>query len=199
MENLLERLEQWLRLNRPDYFSRLQPGLTLEEITEISAPLGFKLPDEVIKLYQWHNGTLGFYDEFFIIYRFATLKDAVERTLEMRESTAEYPLGVPDESDEFYSTGWNIGFPNHYDWQDNWFSIFFEVKDTIASMISSSSLTHAPIVKIAGEDLWTTLWFNSLKGFISAVLECYETDLYLLESFCLEDAEEIWAKYRDLV
>jgi len=45
----------------------------------------------------------------------------------------------------------------------------------------------------------TKLWFNSLKGFISADIKCYETALYPSEGFRFEDAEEIWAKYRDLV
>ena len=69
MQDLLERLENWLKKHRPDYASRLQPGLSSEEIAEIAAPLPFQLADEVIDLYHWHNGTLnlhgGFDDEFF--------------------------------------------------------------------------------------------------------------------------------------
>jgi cell wall assembly regulator SMI1 len=195
MENLLERLELWLRSNRPDYLSRLQHGLALEEISEITAPLGFQLPDEVIKLYQWHNGSQLSGDNFFLVYRFLPLKEAVEDTLLLRSAASEYPLGGAGES-------YNTGFPNHYDWQDNWFTIFYEVKNRIVTVASNNFTTHASIIINGGEDSWTELWFKSLKGFISAILECYETDLYLLEDsedFCLASDEEIWAKYRDLV
>jgi cell wall assembly regulator SMI1 len=42
MQDLLQRLEQWLQEHRPDYASHLQPGLSLEEIAEITEPLPFR-------------------------------------------------------------------------------------------------------------------------------------------------------------
>jgi cell wall assembly regulator SMI1 len=190
MQELLGKLEQWLRLNRLDYLSRLQHGLNLEEIEDLTNPLSLQLPDEVIQLYQWRNGSELSGDNLFLIYRFLPLKEAVEDILKRRQDTECYPLHL--------SKG-NVGFPNYYDWQHSWFSIFYEVKTRIAIVIGDNPSTYRPIIAFSGEDTWTELWFKSLKGFISAILECYETELYLLEDFCLDDAEEIWAKYRDLV
>jgi hypothetical protein len=186
MENLLERLEQWLRSNRQDYLSRLQPGLALEEITEISAPLGFQLPDEVIKLYQWHNGTLGFYDEFFLFFRFLPLSEAVKDTLMMKR----YP-----EEQGLYNAG--VQDSNLPDWQYYWVSLFYETKERIITVGSDHLTYSSPIIHfwVGGR----ARRFESLKGFISMVIDCYETELYLLEDFWFDDPEEIWAKYRDLV
>lgn len=189
MQDLLERLENWLKKHRPDYASRLQPGLSSEEIAEIAAPLPFQLADEVIDLYHWHNGTLnlhgGFDDEFFQFYRFLPLQEAVEDTLMMRK----YPV-----EQGFYKNGTqDSGIP---DWQYYWFSIFYEVKERIITVGCERSQSSSSIIHfwVGGRKTW----FYSLKGFISAVLECYESELYLLEDFCLDDAEEIWSKYREL-
>ncbi|MEE3715852.1 SMI1/KNR4 family protein [Tumidithrix elongata RA019] len=191
MQELLEKLEQWLRLNKPEYLSRLQCGLTLKEIEDLATPLSLRLPEEIVQLYQWRNGSEASGDNFFLIYRFLPLREAIEDTLHLRKDAEAYPL--------FESNDRKMGFPNYYDWQYHWFSIFYEVKDRIAMVIGDNPSAYAPIIITCGENSWTELWFKSLKGFISAILECYETELYLLEDFCLDDAEEIWAKYRDLV
>lgn len=78
MQDLLERLEMWLTNNRPNYADQLLPGLSLEEILEITNPLPFQQSDQVIELYRWHNGTPDIYEYFFSFYRFLPLQEAVE-------------------------------------------------------------------------------------------------------------------------
>lgn len=185
MQDLLQRLEQWLQEHRPDYVSQLQPGLSIQEIAEITEPLPFQLPNEVIELYQWHNGTLGFYDEFFLFFRFLPLSEAVEDTLMMRrypEEQGHYNLGVQDSN-----------FP---DWQYYWFSLFYETKERLVTVgsdhpSSTSSIIHFWVGGRAKR-------FMSLRGLILTILECYETGIYLEEDFWFDDPEEIWAKYREL-
>jgi hypothetical protein len=59
MSKLTETLDSFynlLCLEYPEIASRLQPGLTREEIDEKVKSLGFSLPEEVYELYQWRNG-----------------------------------------------------------------------------------------------------------------------------------------------
>jgi cell wall assembly regulator SMI1 len=191
MQELLERLEIWLQQNKSDYLSQLQDGLSIEEIAETTSPLGFKLSNEVIQLYKWHNGSSDTNDEFFLFYRFLPLKDAVEDTLKRRKDAEEYPLHE--------STGQTLTYPNHYDWQHHWLSIFYQFKVRIVALGYNHASEYSPIIYYEGEDSWTNLWFMSLKGFISALLECCETDIYLLEDFSPSDTEDVCAKYRDLI
>ncbi|MFM7600552.1 MAG: hypothetical protein ACKO7R_05025 [Pseudanabaena sp.] len=190
MQDLLERLEMWLTNNRPNYADQLLPGLSLEEILEITNPLPFQQSDQVIELYRWHNGTPDIYEYFFSFYRFLPLQEAVEDTMQNRAYFQEQ--GAYQHIDR------DLYLPGNYDWQYYWFSIFYEVKERVVTLGSDTSSISAPIMNYFGENARTTLWFKSLKGFISAILECYETDLYRLEEFGIDDAEEVWAKYHDL-
>lgn len=53
---MLERLVGYTSIISPDLPNLLQPGLSPEQIYHI-APIPYKLPKEVLMLYQWHNGT----------------------------------------------------------------------------------------------------------------------------------------------
>ncbi|HEY9729582.1 MAG TPA: SMI1/KNR4 family protein, partial [Chroococcales cyanobacterium] len=65
MPDLIERLDRWLRQNRPGYYSQLLPGLTDEQIMEFEEALGISLPPDFKLLYKWKNGQpSGHYDSF---------------------------------------------------------------------------------------------------------------------------------------
>jgi cell wall assembly regulator SMI1 len=53
----LNRIEKWLETTYPQYFDSLSTGLTIEEINNLAINLPFNIPDDVIELYQWHNGS----------------------------------------------------------------------------------------------------------------------------------------------
>lgn len=53
---VLERISRILKWKAPKIVSRLQPGLTPQEIDEKTKDLPGRLPEEVYELYQWHNG-----------------------------------------------------------------------------------------------------------------------------------------------
>jgi cell wall assembly regulator SMI1 len=56
MPALLERLERWLRDNRPEYYDWLRPGLPERELTALERDLGRNLPAGFRELYRWHDG-----------------------------------------------------------------------------------------------------------------------------------------------
>ena len=56
MEELIQRLDSWLRQNRPDYYKKLLPGLTELELTDLEKELGVELPTDFKTFYRWRNG-----------------------------------------------------------------------------------------------------------------------------------------------
>jgi cell wall assembly regulator SMI1 len=56
MENLIERLEKWLKINRPAYYTYLQAGATDSQLDKIESFLGINLPADFRVFYKWKNG-----------------------------------------------------------------------------------------------------------------------------------------------
>jgi hypothetical protein len=52
----LKRISDSLIAKAPELYTLLRPGLKPEEIEEITKDLPFTLPEEIVELYQWHNG-----------------------------------------------------------------------------------------------------------------------------------------------
>jgi cell wall assembly regulator SMI1 len=56
VRELIGRLDQWLRLHRPDYHSQLQPGARGQELDQFEEHFALKLPVSFRMLYEWRNG-----------------------------------------------------------------------------------------------------------------------------------------------
>jgi cell wall assembly regulator SMI1 len=56
MNDLLDRLTNWLRQHGPACYRRLLPGATQPEIEAAEAALGLQLPGDLRELYRWRNG-----------------------------------------------------------------------------------------------------------------------------------------------
>lgn len=56
MEVQIAKLEKWLSEYRADYFSKLNPPATDDEINKLEQITGSKIPTDLKKLYQWRNG-----------------------------------------------------------------------------------------------------------------------------------------------
>jgi SMI1 / KNR4 family (SUKH-1) len=62
----------------PKFVSTLRPGLSRENILEMTRDIPCKLPEELIELYEWHNGADYVYDNFIPVFEFRPLEYAVE-------------------------------------------------------------------------------------------------------------------------
>ena len=71
----LDGIKAWLEKNNPEVAASLQPGMSRREIEMITAEMPFALPDEVVLLYQWYNGT-SIDAPFIWNYRFLPIEDA---------------------------------------------------------------------------------------------------------------------------
>jgi cell wall assembly regulator SMI1 len=72
--DLIERLDKWVKENRPSVYEKLLPGLSSEEISRLEKDLGVALPDQMRAFLEWRNGqTLYDVESFYYNY---TLMDA---------------------------------------------------------------------------------------------------------------------------
>src|SRR5262245_42344895 len=56
VQNLIQRLDLWLKENRPDYYKHLSPGATEEQIHLLEEGLNFELPEQFRDFLRWKNG-----------------------------------------------------------------------------------------------------------------------------------------------
>lgn len=56
LTDALNKIQVWLQINYPTIAKSITPGLSLEEIQEITQIIPFTLPNEVYELYQWSRG-----------------------------------------------------------------------------------------------------------------------------------------------
>jgi cell wall assembly regulator SMI1 len=53
---LIKRMDRWLAANRPDYYARLQLGVSDATLDAFEVRFSLKLPQAFRRLYQWRNG-----------------------------------------------------------------------------------------------------------------------------------------------
>ncbi|MGB3651913.1 MAG: pentapeptide repeat-containing protein [Rivularia sp. (in: cyanobacteria)] len=136
------------------------PGLTREEIDEITQEIPFTFPEELYELYQWHNGmkdTNNWRNCFVSSTVFLTLQQAVKGSKGLKESFRNY---------DAYDFEWA--------WKPNWFPAFGEgtdnsyiyvlilgeekatvlncCPDTISASISFTSVTQMMLRKAFGQE-----------------------------------------------
>ena len=76
IEEMLNKIESWCYQNKNNGSSKVEPGLTIQEINRIISEYNFKLPQEIVELYLWGNGG-GFYNGKSDEFCFFSLEDAV--------------------------------------------------------------------------------------------------------------------------
>jgi len=82
-DDILRELERrWADL-APQMQERMEPGLDEADIDRITAPLGFRVPEEVRRVFRWHNGSS--LKPFVLGRTLVSLEDSVGSTLGFRE------------------------------------------------------------------------------------------------------------------
>jgi len=72
-------VERWLIASRPDYFARLQPGVTDAQLDAFEAQFGVALPTAFRQLYRWRNGQEdGCTESLGMNYMFSSLEDVAD-------------------------------------------------------------------------------------------------------------------------
>jgi hypothetical protein len=155
MDSLLQSLEKELEQHQPDAIASLLPGITTEELEQAEAVLGQSIHPEMQALYRWHNG-LANNQELFPGFGFWSLNEAIQTNNDFGERGV-YTF-LPGEK------SWLILFPD----------------------IAGDGYYYDPerIYETGGvfynfrEDGYYR-YFPSIKNLLGAIVECYQSNVYL--------------------
>ncbi|MEJ1932532.1 SMI1/KNR4 family protein, partial [Nostoc sp. NIES-2111] len=171
----LERIYSRFAVHTPHRLRDLQPGLSCEEIDQYVKDFPFRLPHEVYKLYQWHNGLHG-WNFLFENYEFLSLESAIYiYQEELRQAQADYP-----EIAEFFQ----YRFPIFQLWSES--SVFL----TVSSDEKQGTLIHG--YDISFEDY--SLRYHSLTDLILHSAQWYESAIFMVQDnrWRIDDEAAYW-------
>lgn len=160
MQQAQQKIYDWLKLNRAEYCSSLNSGLTIEEINNETNELPFKLTQELYQLYQWKNGSplveTGLFSIYFLpCYLF----------LSLQKNKEEYYQNI-----EIFEEDWN----------KDWFPIFSLEGYSYFTICQNTSVGNSPIWFYDYEQPEPMPCYDSLTDMMCMIAECYETKAYYL-------------------
>jgi hypothetical protein len=132
----------------PKFVSTLRPGLSRENIIDMTRDISCKIPEELIELYEWHNGADYVYDNFILFFEFRPLEYAVETN------------GMHDEIDDIS------------------LSIMDFNGDVQLAIILDRDCGLAPVYCIDMESGVYEQCFDSLTTMFQTIAACFDEDLY---------------------
>ena len=198
----LEKVFTWLLTHQPSYALALQSGLTYAQIQEKTKDLPFKLPTEVVELYQWRNGTKDseqYTSRFFPAFTFLSLDQALIHYNELIDFAVE--SGRILISDPTTQISWEDNINPNEIYNPKWFPLFtFQNEDYYLSIGSEQEEVSSVILDFSTQGSETRPAYESLTKMILAIAECYEENVYFLGEFSLvvndeEQEESIRLKY----
>jgi cell wall assembly regulator SMI1 len=100
--SLLTRIDQWLAQNRPDYYAKLQKGVSNDQLDQFENRFNFKLPDTFKLLYSWRNGQEESCSASFVGNRMFMSLGSIASTKEMLDGM----IGEDFEDPEHWKEQW---------------------------------------------------------------------------------------------
>ena len=171
MTNDLDAILGYLRgMNRP-VAGLLQPGISVPELRIKTATFPTRLPEEVILLYGWHNGTRSSQGDmlddlhFFPGFYFLPIEEAVEHWWNLRDAP-----------------GWNL----------DWLPLFANGGgDFYAAMCGEVKTDGTPIVGyIMGENK-QDVEYESLASMFRTIRACFERGAFFLSQSGYLEANDV--------
>lgn len=162
---LLDRLLEYAEQTHPHIRSLLQPGL---DATTIRQRVPLDLPEDVVALYQWHNGV---YDEdqmeeqeLFYYHHFLSLEDALRVYFELRRIDDE----IRRRSTNNLSCAYLPQLFPLFSFQGEYYAVWTDSAD---DDFGSIYFVHQGAAKV----------YNHLTSMLTAILECYNAGAYMIQ------------------
>ena len=95
IKGIWERIEAWLQENAPEILDTLIEGATSDDLQEIEAEMGMRLPDDVRVCWGIHNGTFG---QFIDGWSLHNLDEMVQRRQRM--------MGLFRDDEQWWNPKW---------------------------------------------------------------------------------------------
>lgn len=179
MKNQLELLDIHLKRSRPEFYSRLNEPLKMEEIQVLEERFNITLPVDLKELYQWKNGQKnGCYESFVNNSMFLQLEEALDSAQELTSMIGS----------DFEAENW---------WNENWIPIFHNGGgDNICyDMGGTFTGQQGQLIEFWHADNDRNIIFPNLQCFIEAIINFYETkNLADFDEFFTVDNVKIFYK-----
>lgn len=156
----------------------LYNGLSKEIICQSTTDLPFELPDEIISLYQWANGTNS--HNFFPAYEFLSLELALESYIEQAEFEQEM-------LEEYADNENSADEDQDVSWSENFFPLFY-FNGEYYFVDCNPALAVRPIYHYFAE-VGYTLAFKSLFDMLNEIFNCFKQGAYYFEEDYIEEDE----------
>lgn len=117
MERLIQRLDQWLQQNCPDYYATLQLAVEQNPWSGLEQSLGVALPEEFKQVYQWRNGDAlhhGQYEQMGFWFPYNWMPR--HRTIDARETLNQ----LLDYGDFALENWWNSRWVPFFEFNNNY-------------------------------------------------------------------------------
>lgn len=157
---LIERLDQWLRTERPLYYQYLQPPLSDEQLADFESFVGFSLPASFRELYSWKGGQSGVSPEPLYdgraFMQLTELREGLRANNELRE------MKVFDEE------MW---------WRPHWIPFLTDGGGNFLCFDAEGSFggRAGQLISFRSENPARNIEFPDLNAFLSSLLEGFET------------------------
>ncbi|HEC85004.1 MAG TPA: SMI1/KNR4 family protein, partial [Thioploca sp.] len=200
MEHLIKALDQimayCISLNLP-MIAGFAPGLAEVQIQEITKNLPFRLPRELVFLYQWHNG-IDASESFLPYYRFLSLQKAVD--VYQRDLETELDNQGLEKPEDLLKRDEEEGLLYH----PYRLPIFqLDARHYYIAHCEPKELRRSPILSFFLEE-GAEQQYDSLTDMMSSIADCYANDAYYInkEGELEEDkikVESIDKQYRSVL
>lgn len=154
IESVIEKVDQYLKTNRPEYYAILNPPLTDEGITAVEEKYGYKLPADLRALFQWKNGhgEEHFSEDFIDLYQFFSLDISLAAGRELTEM-----IGL-----DFTRENW---------WNKNWIPFLTEGSDHYCYDLEGTFTGNkGQIIKFKHDDSWRPVVAPNLTAFLEHII-----------------------------
>jgi cell wall assembly regulator SMI1 len=152
--SVIEQLDQYLKTNRPEYYSILNPPITNEELVALEEEYGLQLPADLKALYQWKNGHSEehFSANFIELYQFFSLDISLKMAREHTEMIGS----------DFTIENW---------WNKNWIPFLIEGSDAYCYDLEGTFTGNkGQILRFIHDDNWRPVTAPDLTSFLQHVV-----------------------------
>ena len=99
---LIERVDRWLAAKRPEFYARLQPGVTNAALDAFESRFALRLPEAFRAFYRWRNGQEPTCNASFHGNRMFSSLEEIAETKDMLDGM----IGSEFENPHWWRRGW---------------------------------------------------------------------------------------------
>jgi cell wall assembly regulator SMI1 len=161
INSVIEKVDHYLKTNRPEYYAILNPPLTDEGITSLEEEYGIKLPADLRALYKWKNGhgEEHFLEKFIDLHQFFSLDLSLKMARELTEM-----IGL-----DFTRENW---------WNKHWIPIFTESSDHFCYDLEGTFTGNkGQIIEFLHDDSWRPVVAPNLTAFLEHIISSWPNNI----------------------